>query len=144
MGMIDVLKTGGFLTIFIISIISFSIMFAENNDSDISILSDSRFSDLNTSLRIDEQGLQGDSITSTDILFKTTTEQGDISASTGGQFKVGLSEAGKMTVRGFNTAFDVVFGSGQEFNFIKTTFVAIFGFISGYFVIKAWLGRDPD
>jgi hypothetical protein len=46
-----------------------------------------------------------------------------------------------MTVISFTTAFDSIFG--VEFRFILTAFVSLMTFLIGYYVIKAWLGRDP-
>ena len=146
MGMIDVLKAGGFLSIFMISIISFAILFASDNGSDISLgdNDDYKFANLNSTTRSTVNEFETNANTSRNILLKTTLESGDENAGGGGQFKIGPYTAGKMIVSGFGNSFDVIFGEENEFSFIKTVFVSIFVFILGYFVVKAWLGRDPN
>lgn len=144
MGHIDLLKTGGFLTVFIISIIAFSVGFAADNQSDISLTDDSRFNDLSNNLRSNATEFQSEAENVNSRFFSTTLESGDEHAGGGGQFKGGVVTAGTMTVTGFTAAFDVIFGGGSEFSFIKTTFVSLLMMIGTYFAIKAWLGRDPE
>jgi len=141
-GMENTLKSGVFIAIFVISIITFAVSFAIDNDSDISIGDDVRFENLTSRVRTSVDTLENDSKTSQDILSKTSLSAGDAEISgSGGQFKVGPYTAVKMTVISFTTAFDSIFG--VEFRFILTAFVSLMTFLIGYYVIKAWLGRDP-
>jgi len=47
-----------------------------------------------------------------------------------------------MTVSSLTAGFNAIFG--PEFGFILVTFVSLFTFLIGYYVIKAWLGKDPS
>ena len=141
-GYIRLIAGGVMASLFIISIILFSANFAIDNESEVSILSDSRYSGLNSTLRSNLTNFQTESQTSQEILFKTTLESGDEHASTGGQFKVGPLTAVGMAVSSFGTAFSSIFG--DEFSFISLSFVGLLTFILGYYTIKAWLGRSPD
>lgn len=142
--MITFIKSGGFLTVFVICILSFAIFFAQDNSSDITLANDNRFTDLNTSIRSNASQFATDSDTSLNILFKTTLDAGDESASSGGQFKVGPLTGAKMIISSFSTSFDVIFGGTSGFEFIPLMFVSLITFIVGYFIVKAWIGRDPE
>jgi len=133
---------GAFTGIFIISIIVFMTQFAIDNDSDISLAEDSRYSSLEGSLKGNVTKLKGESETSQAILFKSTLESGDEHSSTGAQFKIGPLTAMSLAISSFNTGFFIIFG--KEFSFIAVTFVTMITFIIGYFTIRAWLGRSPE
>jgi len=137
------LITGGVLTgIFVICIYMFAINFAVDNDSDISLADDSRYSSLNATLIQSFDNLSNEAETSQEILFKTTLEAGDEHSSTGGQFKIGPLTAMSLAVSSFGVAFKSILG--PEFTFILITFVTMITFVVGYYTIKAWLGRSPD
>ena len=137
------LKNSVFIAIFVIAIITFTINFAIDNDSDITLANDTRYSSLSSGLQTDINTLENDSKTSNEILQKTSLSAGDQEiAGSGGQFKVGPYNAIKMGIKSFTTSFDTIFG--PEFRFILTAFVSLLTFLIGYYVIKAWLGKDPN
>jgi hypothetical protein len=143
MGMESTLKNSVFIAIFAIAIVTFAVSFAIDNDSDISLAEDSRYGALSTGLQSDIDSLQADAETSNSILQKTSLASGDQEiAGSGGQFKVGPYGAIKMTIKSFTTSFNTLFG--PEFNFILIAFVSLLTFLIGYYIIKAWLGKDPS
>ena len=143
MGMETTLKNSVMISIFVISIITFSVMFAIDNDSDISLADDSRFTGLNSSLRNNISQLETDAKSSQEVMLKTSLATGDSEISgSGGQFKVGPFTAIAMTISSLTVGFNAIFG--PEFSFILVSFVALMTFLLGYYVIKAWLGRDPN
>ena len=141
-GYIRLIAGGAMVSIFVICIFVFSVNFAIDNNSDISLADDSRYGTLNTTLMQGIDNLSSDAETSQDILFKTTLETGDEHSSTGGQFKIGPFTAMSLAVSSFSTSFNSIFG--PEFRFILVTFITMLTFIIGYYTIKAWLGRSPD
>lgn len=143
MGMESTLKSSVLITIFVISIVTFAVMFAVDNDSDISLADDSRFTSLNSTLRANVSNLKSDSESSQEVLLKTSLASGDAEISgSGGQFKIGPFTAMAMTLSSLTAGFNAIFG--PEFSFILISFTALMVFLVGYYVIKAWLGRDPD
>lgn len=132
---------GVFSAVFIICIIIFATQFAIDNDSDISVADDPRFTNLETSLDQGLTTLESDAEKSQEFLFKTTLEPGDEHSSTGAQFKIGPLTAMSLAVTSMNAAFFTIFG--VEFNFILTALISMITFTLGYFTIKAWLGRSP-
>jgi hypothetical protein len=143
MGMESTLKNSVFIAIFAIAIVTFAVSFAIDNDSDISLAEDSRYGALSTGLQSDIDSLQADAETSNSILQKTSLASGDQEiAGSGGQFKVGPYGAIKMTIKSFTTSFNTLFG--PEFNFILIAYVSLLTFLIGYYIIKAWLGKDPS
>ena len=141
-GYIRMISGGVFSAVFILCIIIFASQFALDNDSDISIVDDSRFTNLEDTLKNNLTTLESDSQTSQEFLFKTTLESGDEHASTGAQFKIGPLTAMALAVSSLNTGFFTIFGT--EFSFIIIALVSMLTFTLGYFTIKAWLGRSPD
>jgi len=141
-GYIRLISGGALVALFVLSIVIFASQFAIDNDSDISLIDDSRYSSLNSTLRESITNLSEDAETSQEILFKTTLESGDEHSSTGGQFKIGPLTAMSLTISAFSTAFFSILG--PEFSFIALTFISMLTFIIGYYTIKGWLGRSPD
>ena len=141
-GYIRMISGGVFSAIFILCIIIFASQFAIDNDSDISITDDERYTGLESTLKNNLTTLRSDAKTSQEFLFKTTLEPGDEHSSTGAQFKIGPLTAISLAVSSMDTAFFTIFG--VEFNFILTALVSMITFTLGYFTIKAWLGRSPD
>lgn len=143
MGMETTLKNSVMISIFVICIVTFAVGFAVNNDSDISLASDSRFTSLNSSLQGDINQIEDDANSSYNILLKTSLTSGDQEISGGGgQFKLGPYSSMKMSISSLKTGFEAIFGA--EFNFILIAFTSLMVFLIGYYVIKAWLGKDPS
>ena len=141
-GYIRMISGGVFSAVFILCIIIFSSQFALDNDSDISITDDQRFTSLESTLKNNLTTLKSDAETSQEFLFKTTLEPGDEHSSTGAQFKMGPLTAMSLAVSSLNVAFFTIFG--VEFSFIIVALVSMLTFTLGYFTIKAWLGRSPN
>jgi len=141
-GYIRLISGAVFSAVFIVCIILFATNFAVDNDSDISVSDDNRFTDLNATLQNNLTTLKADAQTSQEFLFKTTLEAGDEHSATGAQFKIGPLTALGMAMAATSTAFKTIFG--EEFNFILTALVSMLTFIIGFFTIKAWLGRSPE
>jgi len=141
-GYIRLISGGALTAVFVICIIMFATNFAIDNDSDISLADDARYSSLSSDLQTNLTTLESNAETSQDILFKTNLESGDEHSGSGGQFKIGPVTAVSLAISSFNTAFFSIFG--REFGFIATAFVTMLTFILGYFTIKAWLGRSPE
>ena len=141
-GYIRMISGGVFAAVFILCIIIFATQFAIDNDSDISIIDDSRFTNLENTLKNNLTTLESDAKTSQEFLFKTTLEPGDEHSSTGAQFKIGPLTAMALAVQSLNIGFFTIFG--VEFSFIIIALVSMLTFTLGYFTIKAWLGRSPE
>lgn len=141
-GYIRMISGGVFSAVFILCVIIFAAQFASDNESDISITDDTRFTNLEGALKNNLTTLKSDAETSQEFLFKTTLEPGDKHASTGAQFKIGPLTAMGLAVSSLNVAFFTIFGI--EFSFILIALISMITFTLGYFTIKAWLGRSPD
>ena len=138
------LKNGALLSIFVVCLLTFVITFAINNDSEVSIMNDERFSALNNSIRANLTQLSQDSNSSQITFLSTTLEAGDEHAGSGGQFKVGPTTIGTLVITSFGKGFDMIFGKDSNFSFIPLTFATLLLFFLGYWAFKAWFGRDPD
>jgi len=142
-GIENLVKNNIMIVVFVICIVTFAVSFAINNDSDVSIASDSRFTSLNSSLQGDVNQYKDDANTSYNILLKTSLSSGDQEISGGGgQFKVGPYSSMKMSITSLKTGFNALLG--PEFNFILIAFTSLMVFLIGYYIIKLWLGKSPD
>jgi hypothetical protein len=144
MGMESTMKNNAMLTIFVVAIVTFAISFAADNDSPVSLADDSRYNDLKSGLKSEAEQLEADATTAQTALLKTTLESGDEHASSGGQFKVGPYTAMFMTVFSLKRGFDTITGGSTEFAWILGLFAGLFTILIGYYIVKAWLGRDPS
>jgi len=129
------------IVIFAIAIFTFAVNFANDNDSDISINDDSRYSDLNATLRSNLSSLESDAEESRTFFLRTTLEQGDEHAGSGAQYKIGPFRALSMASKTMRTSFNSLFG--PEFNWIILTIAGLLTFLIGYYAVQAWLGRNP-
>jgi len=141
-GYIRMIAGGVFSAVFILCVVIFASQFALNNDSDISIIDDSRFVNLESSLKNNLSTLESDAKTSQEFFFKTTLESGDQHSSTGAQFKIGPMTALGLATKSLDIAFFTI--AGVEFTFILIALISMLTFTIGYFTIKAWLGRSPE
>ena len=144
MGMESTLKSSVLITIFVICIVTFAVQFAIDNDSDISIAGDSRFTGLNSSLRSNiTSDLKDDAEDVQGIILLTNMVGDDTDISgTGAHAKIGPFTAMAMTVSSLTAGFNAIFG--PEFGFILIAFVSLMSFLLVYYIAKAILGRDPN
>ena len=143
MGMEGTLKNSAFFAVFVIAIIAFVVNFALDNDTDVT-LDDDKYSTLKNTMSSDLDTLADESQTSQEIILKTTLESGDEHAGSGGQFKVGPFTAMGVAISATKEGFSEFFGGDSDFAFIPILFASIMTFLIGYYIVKAWLGRDPS
>ena len=143
MGMEATLKNSAFFVVFVIAIIAFTVNFALDNDTDVT-LDDDKYSTLRENMGNDLDSLADESRTAQEILLKTTLESGDEHAGSGGQFKVGPFTAIGFAINATKDGFSEFFGGDSDFAFIPILFATVMTFLIGYYIVKAWLGRDPS
>lgn len=138
------LVTGLLMTAcFTLSIVLFIANFGIDNNSAILLTDDDDFQTLNSSLQSNLKAFIIDSNSSADTLFKTTQEDGDQSASSGGQFKVGASTALSLVTSFLTIAFTKIFGEDTGFGIFLTAITSILLWMVGLYIWKSWKG-NPD
>jgi len=143
MGQIKLTTNIIMVALFSLAILVFAINFASDNNSEVSLADDSDFVSIKDNL-ISEVGSFKDSVNSSSSSFMTTTlEQGDQSGSTGGQFKVSLSNLKDIAVFTAKGSFEKIFGQDTSFGIFFATLSAILIFIAALYAWKSWRG-NPD
>jgi len=143
MGQINLTVSLVMLVCFTIAIVVFVANFGYDNNSAILITDDGNYSSLNGTLNNDIQQLNNDSETSLTTGLSTTQEQGDQSASSGGQFKVGVLTALSMTTTILWIGYEKIFGQDSGFGVFLTAIISVLGWIIGLYFWKTWKGA-PD
>jgi hypothetical protein len=143
MGQIKFLS-GIFMTsLFAIAIVTFAVNFGIDNNSAIVLSDDDDYIQLQTNLTGDVQTFNINANTSSDTIMSTTQESGDLSASSGGQFKVGTGTGISTVTKVIKIGFNKIFGDDETFGIVFTMLISLLVFISGLYIWKAWKG-NPD
>jgi hypothetical protein len=143
MGQIQMIVSLVMIALFSIAIVNFAINFASNNDSAVSLADDTSFSDVNTNIQSNLSQFKEDSGQSFNTLITTTQESGDQSASTGGQFKVGIWSSITNVYEIMNNGYKKIFGEDKGFGIFLTALSSVLIYIAGLYVWKSWRG-NPD
>jgi len=143
MGQIGLIKGLMMTALFALAITMFTIQFGADNDSDILLNNDSDYAALQTSITGNVQDFNENSNTSINTLMSTTQEAGDQSASSGGQFKVGVFSTMALATTIITLGFNKIFGADTGFGIFLTAVTSLLVWMIGLYIWKAWKG-NPD
>lgn len=129
--------------LFTVAIVVFTINFGIDNDSSIKLGDDDDYSSIQSNLVGDLQDFNDAANSSGDTLMSTTQDEGDQSASSGGQFKVGVTTAMSMVTTILTLGFAKIFGEDTGFGIFLTAITSILLWMIGLYVWKTWKG-NPD
>jgi len=138
------LTVGLLMTVlFTVAIIVFAINFGIDNNSAVLLSSEQNYSNIESDLTNSIQQYSEDSETSITTGMSTTQDKGDQSASSGGQFKVGVLTALSMTTTMLWVGFEKIFGEDSGFGIFLTALISMITWMIGLYVWKSWRG-NPD
>lgn len=133
-----------FVALFAISIIAFSLGFANDNSAPVSLASDSDINNLYSSATGNISGFNtGAEATTTSIINSSISEAGS-TTQTAGQFSITPTNVLNIMFQTLRTGYTKIFGSGGGFGIVITTFIGLIVFITGLYIWKTWGGRNPD
>lgn len=144
MGFIKYLVAIVLTVLFTIALSTFAMNFGVDNNSDVKLIDDLGYTELNKTLRGNLTLFYGDANTSVGEMDKTTISSITETAESGAAIKVTILTALPMLYSIIKQVFTTVFGSGEEFEVIVTTLIAILGIIGVAYLYKAIAGRNPD
>jgi len=144
MGQIKFLTSIILIALFTISLITFAINFAIDNDTDISLADDDDFVNIQSNLEANITTFYSDMNTSSDAMHKSTINTQTESTEGGTSFKVGPLTALNMARKSIIAGYTKIFGSGSGFSIFLTALISILGLISAMYIWKTWAGRNPD
>lgn len=143
MGAIKLFSAAVALVLFSVGIILFSTGFATDNSSAISIASNENISNFQTSMTGQVDTFSTNVNGTTNTFFTTTQDEGDQSASSGGQFKGGIISVVGMTAGAISVGFHEIFGEDTSFGIFLTGLSAILVYMAVAYGWKYWKG-NPD
>ena len=130
-------------TLFVFAIIMFAVNFGIDNDASVLLSNDSDYTSITDDLSDNMETFNTNANTSFDTLMSTTQESGDQSASSGGQFKVGMTTLIGTAYTIIGIGFSKVFGENEGFGIFLTAITGILLWMAGLYIWKAWRG-NPD
>lgn len=143
MGQIKLISAMIMVALFSLAMVTFAVNFGVENNSSVQLIDDPDYASLNASVKTQIQEFNTESNTSSNTLFSTTQEQGDQSASSGGQFKVTTGSAITVVTSLITVGFKKIFGQDTGFGIFLTAITSMLLFMIGLYVWKSWKG-NPD
>ncbi len=132
------------IALFSISLITFAINFAVDNDASITLEDDGTYNNAKAETQTDVEEFYSGSTTAFDS-YQQSTISSQTEASEGGtQFKVTPATSVSMTKRTLTTAWKNIFGADSGFGIVLTALISILSLITIAYAYKAWVGRNPD
>jgi len=135
-----------FIALFIVAIIGFSLGFASDNSSVISISDDAELMNTYGNVSGNVGGFQTSTSETLNSTLSTTISPTASSGTTttAGQYSISLGDLYGVAKNTLTLGYVKVFGSDSGFAIFITTFLSVIVFIFTYYIIKAWIGRTPD
>jgi len=143
MGQIKFISSMIMIGLFSIAIVVFAIQFGVDNESAVLLGDDPEYAKVQNNLVGDIQTFRDDSNSSITTAMTSTQEAGDQSASSGGQFKVGVGTAISVTTTVITLGFNKIFGIDTGFGIFLTAITSLLVWIGGLYIWKTIRG-NPD
>lgn len=126
--------------LFTICLIMFTINFAIDNDSEVTL--DSDFNDTVNNINSDIITFNSTIADAGQSFNEDNAQQSSDTSTSGGQFKNPQRVGYGTAVTTMKNAFNKIFGS--EFNVLWITLLSLLSFIAVRYAYKTWFGKDPD
>lgn len=144
MGQIKFLVAFAMISIFTLAIVNYSVGFANDNDSYISILDNPNLSSLDVSIR-ESLGNEYLEYNDSDNSFQESSiKSGDDNIESGNPFK----KVSTVQRSGFKTIMDsikiTIFGNDRNFLIVFNTFMGVLIVIGLLYIWKTWKGGTPE
>lgn len=144
MGLIKFLGGMMMVMLFAFAIISYTVGYGNDNEVAINIADDDELSALQTNLENNAGDFLININSSLESFSKSELGTGDEIDRKGGQFKSQTRSPYDATKNIINVGFVKIFGSDTEFGVVLTTFLTFLGAVSLLYIVKAWVGKNPD
>ena len=144
MGLSRTIVSFALITAFIIGIIGFAMNFAVDNNSAVNIADDDDVYSLYNS-SVQQNSSYGSSANNTyaSIVNSTIDPVGQTIVS-GGVFTFGIGDYWDVFNNMIGLVFTKIFGGNKEFAVFFSIFAGVLLILISYYIISAWLGRNPD
>jgi hypothetical protein len=143
MGMIKFLVGFAFAALFTISIVSYTIGFANDNNADVSLASNSDLASLSSNIESNLTQYNLDVDTASQTYSESKMQSGNDNIEAGTPFKLGPANIIGTIKTIFSSVQKEIFGTKTEFTFIFNTIIAFIVAISIYYGWQLWKGGTP-
>lgn len=131
--------------LFAIAIITYTVQFANDNNTEISLSDDGDFTDSRNNMTSDTLVFKVESQESYGKLMNSTIESGDETTATGGQFKGNVGGAFSALQQVLKLSYNKIFGEEQGtngFGIIFTALISFLVFALGLYIWSVWAGKQ--
>lgn len=144
MGQISLTTSLVLIGLFTIAILSFALNFAIDNDAAVSIADDPEMSTLSTSVIGNASAFEEDATSTYSSIIETEISTGGTTSRSGSQYSITFLNAFGAVKNIMLIGYVKIFGSGSGFGIFLTTFLGLITFMIGLYVVKTWIGGNPD
>jgi len=144
MGLIKFLGGTLMIMLFAFAVLSYTIGYGNDNNVAVNIGDDKEISGLQTNLESNSGSFLIDINSSLGAFAKSEIGSGEEIDRKGGQFKAQTRSPFDATKNIIDIGFVKIFGRDTGFGIILTTFIAFIGAVSLLYIMKAWVGKNPD
>ena len=143
MGQLKLIISIAMISMFSIAIMGFAIQFASDNGTSVSLADDPEMDVLDTQSRSGLSNDRGDTGDFYKSIVDSSVTKGDTLES-GAPITITTKSMTTAMKNILDVGFKKIFGSGNDFAIFFTTFISLILLMATMYVLKTWLGRNPD
>ena len=143
MGQLKLIISIAMISMFSIAIMGFAIQFASDNGTSVSLADDPEMDVLDTQSRSGLSNDRGDTEDFYKSIVDSSVTKGDTLES-GAPITITTKSMTTAMKNILDVGFKKIFGSGNDFAIFFTTFISLILLMATMYVLKTWLGRNPD
>lgn len=144
MGQIGLTVSVTMIVLFTIAILGFAINFANDNSAPISIANDETIGNLYSDANSNISQIKADSNSTYTSIVKSTVESGSTTFKSAGALEITFSNLLPTFYNVLKASYIKIFGADSDFGVFLWTFIALIGLIAILYILKTFLGGNPD
>ena len=144
MGQIGLTISVTMAILFSVAILGFAIAFAIDNNSKVDIADDSLVNSLYGDTKANLSKLEADSNNTYQSIVSSTVESGSSTFRSAGALEITASNLLPTFYNILRVGYAKIFGTDSGFGIFLTTFISLMGLIMILFIIKTFIGGNPD
>jgi len=144
MGQIQWTISLAMIALFAVAILTFSIKFAEDNNSPVDIADNSRLNVLHSNLSSNLSTFDTEAKSTSASILNTTIPAGSQTASSSGSFSITAANVVGTLTNILSVGYTEIFGSNSGFGIFIYTLLGLITLITVLYIWKTLAGRTPD
>lgn len=144
MGLIKYLGALLLVGLFTFAVISMATNFANDNNANVDISDDSNLTAIKTNIETDIVNFKSDSQSSDESFSNSTVDSTGATFRTGGPFQKNTIRPKQMFKQTTDVVRSKIFQGDENLGVFLTALVSFILLVGTLYIIKAWIGRNPD